>query len=66
MILVDEWARTEKTPITRKYLLKSMIEKGQKKDTVITAVKVLCTKGFIRPAVTTSNSTSYVQLRGCP
>ena len=63
MIHIDQWSRSNKIPITRKNVIHQMTENGIDKATVIYSLRGLCRKGYIRPAVTTSNTTSYVQTR---
>jgi len=64
MIFIDGWARTKKTPIPRKEIIKDMEVKGVKNFTAINAINSLIKKGYIRRAVTISNKTYYIQLRG--
>lgn len=64
MLFVDIWVREEKTPVPLQEIKAFMVEKGSKDFTVISAIKVLLRKGYIRRAIgIRSNKTSYVQLR---
>ena len=63
MIYLIDWTHKEDHPISRKAILKHMEDSGVGQPTTINAIKTLCIKGYIRPAVTMSNTTSYVVLR---
>ena len=60
---INEWAHKNNNPIPRKIVMKHMSDNGNPKTTVISALNVLVSKGYIRRAVTISNTTSYVLLR---
>lgn len=64
MIVVNDWAHKEKTPIPLKEIMKSMDDQGVKDFTTIKAIQVLLKKGYIRRAVIISNKRSFVMLRG--
>lgn len=64
MEFVTIWARTKKVPIPRKEVVKEMEKQGVGYFTITNALRALSNKGYLRKAVTTSNTTSYVQLRG--
>lgn len=64
MILIDDWAKVQRVPIPRKLIIAELVKEGVKPFTVVNAIRSLDKKGYIRKAVTISNSTSYVQLRG--
>jgi hypothetical protein len=63
LLVITEWSRHEKTPISRKYLIDKMQKAGVKKPTIIGAISALLRKGYIRPSVVVSNKTFYIQLR---
>ena len=63
MKFVDNWVRTEKTPIPQSEIVKAMTEAGTKNFTTVNAINSLLRKGYIRRAIITSNKTYYVQLR---
>jgi hypothetical protein len=63
MNLIDEWVRTQKTPVPHKQILKSMKEQGIGFPTTVNALNSLLHKGYIRRAVMISNKTFYVQIR---
>ena len=63
MKFVDQWAHEEKTPIPLKEIIEEMKRQGIKDFTTVNAINGLLNKGFIRRAVTISNTTSFVQLR---
>ena len=62
MSLINNWGQHNHIPITRKQIIADM--KDISPRTTEAALNVLCKKGYIRRAVTISNSTSFVQLRG--
>ena len=64
MRFIDYWARTEKTPIPRKKIVAEMKGNGVKVFTTVNALNSLIKKGYIRRAVSLTNKTSYVMLRG--
>lgn len=64
MVFIDEWAKVQRVPIPRKLIIAELVRQGIKPFTVVNAIRALDKKGYIRKAVTISNSTSYVQLRG--
>ena len=63
MQFIDNWVRTEKTPIPQAEIVKAMTEAGTKNFTTVNAINSLLRKGYIRRAIITSNKTYYVQLR---
>lgn len=63
MHFIDQWSHVEKIPITRKAIIEEMKTRGFLDNAVIWDLKVLLRKGYIRRSITTSNKTSYVQLR---
>lgn len=60
---ITYWVSTEKIPIPQKEILTEMDRRGKKWKTVVHALNGLLKLGYIRRTVTTSNKTSYVQLR---
>lgn len=63
MKFVDVWVHEEKTPIPLKEIIAEMKRQGVKDFTTVNAINGLLNKGYIRRAVTISNTTSFVQLR---
>lgn len=63
MIIIDKWARENKTPIGQKEIITNMEKQGVKSYTTINAINSLLKKGYIRRAIITSNKSFYVQLR---
>lgn len=64
MRTISEWVKEEKTPISQAEVIKRTVNKHDiAAASVISALKVLLKKGYIRRAVITSNKTYYVQLR---
>ena len=63
MRFVGYWARTEKTPIPLREIIKAMENQSINDFTTIKAINVLLKKGYIRRAVVISNKSSFVQLR---
>lgn len=64
MRVVDHWVRTEKTPVPRRHIIKTMKDKGVQEVTTKATIKVLLKRGYIRKGIVMSNKTFYVQLRG--
>jgi len=63
MRYVAHWARTEKTPIPLRQVIREMENQSINDFTTIKALEVLLKKGYIRRSVMISNKTSFVQLR---
>jgi hypothetical protein len=63
MHLIDDWAHKNSYPIPLKEIKTRMVNDDIKNYTVVNALTLLIKKGYIRRAVTMSNTTSYVQLR---
>jgi hypothetical protein len=61
MLLIGDWARKEKTPITKKEIMERMQQNGENVFAVNNAILVLIRKGYLRK--TSSFRTAYVQLR---
>lgn len=64
MEYVNDWVHTQKTPIPQRDVITGMKLKGVKDFTTVNALHVLIKKGYLRRAVTTTNRTYYVMLRG--
>jgi predicted transcriptional regulator len=64
MKVIDDWAHRKKTPIPLKLIISTMGKKGTIPPTTIKAINSLLKKGYIRRAVTISNKSYFVQLRG--
>lgn len=65
MRLVDAWVRSEKTPVSHKYLMVEISRnEGIGDNTIKAAIRILVKKGYLRKAIVTSNKTFYVQCRG--
>lgn len=67
MQFVDNWVRTEKTPVPQKQIVKAMKELKYKDYTTVNALNSLNKKGYLRVAIMgvdyPRNQTFYVQLR---
>jgi len=63
MCVVGYWAKTEKTPIPRKEIMKQMGEQGVKSFTIVNAINSLIKKGYIRKSFVISNKTYFTQLK---
>jgi hypothetical protein len=63
MVFVEYWVHEKKTPIPRQEIVAKMVEKGHHNFTVMNAIESLVRKQYIRKAYTSTNKTSYVQLR---
>lgn len=63
MQFVDKWVHEQKTPIPMKEIVSVMQLQGFKDFTIRHAITTLVKKGFMRRAVSNSNSSSFVQLR---
>lgn len=57
------WVHEQKTPIPRSEIIKKLMSDGSKKPTIINAINILLSKGYIRRGIGTSNKTYYVLLR---
>jgi len=64
MRVIDTWVRTEKTPVPRRHVVKTMKDKGVREVTTKATLRVLLNRGYIRKGVVMSSRTVYVQLRG--
>lgn len=60
---IDCWAKTQKTPIPKKQIMKKMKDDGIKDSTTLFAIGSLLRKGYIRKACSISNRTRYVICR---
>lgn len=63
MDFVEVWVHTRKTPIPQREIIIAMKNAGIGDSTTVSALNVLLKKGYIRRAYTSSNKTTYVQLR---
>lgn len=63
MEFVDEWARSEKTPVPINQMLDIALENGATQTKAVRAVRTLVKKQYIRKSVDRSCRSSYVQLR---
>lgn len=63
MLFVDFWVHEKKTPIPQKEIVIFMKAKNVPEPTIIYELQVLLKKGYIRRAVTISNTRTYVQLK---
>ncbi len=63
MKFVSQWVRCNKTPIPRSTIVAHMIKQKVHMPTTRNALYGLIKKGYIREAVTVSNTTRYVALR---
>lgn len=66
MKFVDNWVRTQKTPVPRKEIVKAMEAKNITQHAVKNALEGLLRQGYLRRAITVagrSNKAFYVQLR---
>lgn len=64
MRFVEWWVHEKNTPVPRSEIIKELQTQGVGMPTVRNALYALLLKGYLREAVTISNKTSYVQLRG--
>lgn len=63
MEFVDDWARTEKTPVPINEILDEAKKTGASHTKAVRAVRNLVKKQFIRKSVDRSCRSSYVQIR---
>jgi hypothetical protein len=63
MVFIDQWVRTEKTPVPHRMIIVEMHNQKVPDITTAGAITALLRKGYIRRACTISNKTYYVQLR---
>lgn len=63
MHFVQEWVKTNKTPVSQKDIVHNMEEKGIKNYTVANALGFLVKRGYIRRAYVVSNKTFYVLIK---
>jgi pantothenate kinase-related protein Tda10 len=63
MLHIQEWARKQKKPIMQRDIVSFMSTQGTGRLSTISALDRLLQKGYIRRAVTISNTTSYVMIR---